>query len=382
MLVDEANDHFDGRSSSAAKKADALFKISLARFASANSARSRRFSASRSTDSAGVALPESLCLRTQTRKVSLLRPSSFATRVIAPFALSGSAWAWMTSSTARALSSSVYFTGKRETPSFNLPASITPGAIQLSAHETITAEQEHWGSIAQLAAEYDTIAQAAQHDRWAALLQASGLTVEQTEDVLASSAYGALSAELRRAEANHHDVERLLSRLVQARGIEDADDIASVLHARLAKASARPAGSGRTRTPPRMIAGLIPYASGTMSPEMREALDQRRRLMEQRAEALVDKAVDEPADWVRSLFPERRDEKTMTGWRRRARVIAAYRDRYQIASRDPLGPMPELTAQKIDYARAQAAVNQLQAPAAQSPQGERYHRSVDRPLYL
>jgi len=131
-----------------------------------------------------------------------------------------------------------------------------------------------------------------------------------------------------------------------------------------------------------MIAGLIPYASGTMSPEMREALDQRRRLMEQRAEALVDKAVDEPADWVRSLIPERRDETTMTGWRRRARVIAAYRDRYQIASRDPLGPMPELTAQKIDYARAQAAVNQLQVPAAQSAQGERYHRTVDRPLYL
>src|SRR5699024_2506120 len=86
-------------------------------------------SASKSTDSVGVALPESLCLRTQTRKVSLLSPSSFATRVIAPFAVSGSAWAWMTSSTARALSSSVYFTGKRESPSSNLPASIIPGAI-------------------------------------------------------------------------------------------------------------------------------------------------------------------------------------------------------------------------------------------------------------
>src|SRR5699024_9928645 len=129
IVVDEGDDHFDGRSSSAAKKADALFRISLALFASANSARNRRFSASRSTDSAGVALPESLCLRTQTRRVPLLNPSSFATRVIAPFAVSGSAWAWMTSSTARALSSSVYFTGKRESPSSNLPASIIPGAI-------------------------------------------------------------------------------------------------------------------------------------------------------------------------------------------------------------------------------------------------------------
>ena len=47
---------------------------------------------------------------------------------------------------------------------------------ELSAHETITAEQEQWGSIAQLAAEYETIAQAGQHDRWATLLTRAGLT--------------------------------------------------------------------------------------------------------------------------------------------------------------------------------------------------------------
>src|SRR5699024_7792688 len=71
---------------------------------------------------------------------------------------------------------------------------------ELSAHETITAEQERWGAIAQLAAEYETIAQAGQHDRWATLLTASGLTEEQVDLVLGSDAYGALSAELRRAQ--------------------------------------------------------------------------------------------------------------------------------------------------------------------------------------
>ena len=252
---------------------------------------------------------------------------------------------------------------------------------ELSVHETITAEQEHWGSIAQLAAEYETIAQAAQHDRWAALLRTSGLTAEQTEDVLASDAYGALSAELRRAEANHHDVDRLLPRLVQARSVEDADDIASVLHSRLAKASARPAGSGRVRTQPRLIAGLIPYAGGTMSPDMRQALNERRYLIEQRADALVDQAIDESADWVRPLLPERRDKKAMTGWRRRVSVIAAYRDRHQVTGRDPLGPVPERTAQKIDYARAQAAVNQLRS-AAEQPQDREPHRQVGRSLGL
>lgn len=252
---------------------------------------------------------------------------------------------------------------------------------ELSAHDTITAEHEHWGSIAQLAAEYETIAQAAQHDRWAGLLYRSGLTAEQTEDVLASDAYGALSAELRRAEANHHNVDQLLPRLAQARSVDDADDIASVIHARLAKASAHPAGSGRTRKQPRLIAGLIPHASGTMSTHMRQALNERRALIEQRADALVEQAVNEAADWVQRLLPERQDERTMTSWRRRARVIAAYRDRYQVSGRDPLGPVPERTAQKIDYARAQAAVNQLRPPAEQ-PQHRKPRRQVSRSLDL
>src|SRR5690625_2052913 len=236
---------------------------------------------------------------------------------------------------------------------------------ELSAHETITAEQEHWGSIAQLAAEYETIAQAAQHDRWAGLLHESGLTTEQTEDVLASDAYGALSAELRRAEANHHDVDQLLPRLVQARSVEGAEDIASVLHARLAKATARPAGSGRTRKQPRLIAGLIPHADGPTSPDMRRALNERSKLIEQRADAVLDSALADNG-WVASLGPVPEEPKALSVWAQQARVVAAYRDRYQIDGATPLGPVPEKIAQKIDRARAESAIariRQLVQPA-------------------
>jgi hypothetical protein len=69
---------------------------------------------------------------------------------------------------------------------------------ELSAHETIVAEQEQWGSIAQLAAEYETIAAAAQHDRWASLVRGAGLTDEQAESAIESEAFGPLTAELRR----------------------------------------------------------------------------------------------------------------------------------------------------------------------------------------
>jgi len=107
---------------------------------------------------------------------------------------------------------------------------------ELSAHQTIAAEQDAWSSIAQLAAEYETLAAAAQHDRWAALIRSCGLDDDDADDAIASPAFGALTAELRRAEANQHDIETLLPLFVRARGFGDADDIAAILHYRVAKA--------------------------------------------------------------------------------------------------------------------------------------------------
>ncbi|MFX4288293.1 MobF family relaxase [Zafaria sp. Z1313] len=229
---------------------------------------------------------------------------------------------------------------------------------ELSAHESITAEQERWGSIAQLAAEYETIAQAAQHDRWAGLLRASGLTDEQTDDVLASDAYGALSAELRRAEANHHNIDALLPRLIQARPLGDADDLASVIHHRVERATARPAGSGRTRRAPRLIAGLVPEATGAMTPEMRRALDERRMLIEQRAVFCLDTAVTNAEPWLTALGTPPTEPWESATWRQCATVIAAYRDRYGVTTTSALGAA-ESTRQKIDEARARNAYDQL-----------------------
>ena len=233
---------------------------------------------------------------------------------------------------------------------------------ELSAHETITAEQDQWGSIAQLAAEYETIAAAAQHDRWAALITTSGLTTDQAQAVIDSDAFGALTAELRRAEANHHNVGTLLPRLIKARGFADADDIASVIHHRVANATARPAGSGRTRQVPRLIAGLIPEAGGPMNPDMQRALAERRHLIETRAEAILDTALHTHEPWATELGPIPASGRERQQWRRRAVVVAAYRDRYQITDTTPLGAQPEGTAQKIDRARADTALRTLTRP--------------------
>lgn len=230
---------------------------------------------------------------------------------------------------------------------------------ELSAHETITAEQEAWGSVGQLAAEYETIAQAAQHDRFATLIRESGLTPDEAEDTIHSDAFGALTAELRRAEANHHNIDAVMPRVVAARGFGDADDIASVLHHRLARATAKPAGSGRTRKAPRLIAGLLPEATGPMSVEMRKALTERRELIQQRAEAVLNQALAERQEWVLALGDAPAEPRAAAAWERQARTVAAYRDRYGITTRTPLGPAPDSDAQKIDAARAKAALARL-----------------------
>ena len=230
---------------------------------------------------------------------------------------------------------------------------------ELSAHETIAVEQESWGTIAQLAAEYETIAAAAQRDRWAALVRTSGLSAEEADDVISSDAFGPLTAELRRAEANHHDLASVLPRLVRARGFGDADDIAAVIRHRLIAATAQPAGSGRSRKAARLVAGLVPEAMGSVADDMRQALDERRDLITQRADAVLGKAIADDAQWISQLGPPPEGMALRDTWRRSARTVAAYRDRYKIETASVLGPRPEDTAQRIDRARAEAALNEV-----------------------
>ena len=220
---------------------------------------------------------------------------------------------------------------------------------ELSAHETLAAEQDAWGSVAQLAAEYETLAAAAQHDRWVSLVRASGLSPGQASAVVESDAFGPLTAELRRAEAHFVDVPSLLPRVVAARGFEDAQDIAAVLRARVAAVVARDSGAGRTRRTPRLVAGLIPRALGPMDAAMHQALVERAELIESRAAAVLDQALLAGEPWTRALGTAPRGSA----------AVAAYR-RYGIVGAKPLGSAPESTAQALDAARARAALEAAQ----------------------
>jgi conjugative relaxase-like TrwC/TraI family protein len=225
------------------------------------------------------------------------------------------------------------------------------GAEQ-SVHETIVAQHNSWGSIALLAAEYETIAAAAQHDRWTALVRSSGFSPGQAEQVINSPAFCVLAVELRRAEAHHLEVQSLLARAVAGHGMDEAQDVAAALCSRLRTAVGRDARARRT---PRLIAGLIPKAIGPMTLEMRQALDERCVLIESRANAVLDEALLAGARWTLALGPVPRRQET-TSWREQARTVAAYRDRYAIVGTNALGAAPQTETQRRDAARARIAL--------------------------
>jgi conjugative relaxase-like TrwC/TraI family protein len=231
---------------------------------------------------------------------------------------------------------------------------------ELSAHQMIVAEQERWSSIAQLGAEYETIGAVAQRDRWVEAIRTSGLTEAQVEQVLASQSFGPLTAELRRAESNHHDVEKLLPTLVARRSLDDAEDIGAVLISRIQKA-AQPR-QGKRRPSPKLVVGLIPVADGPMSPEMAEVLGELADLMEGRAMALAEKAVEEKAPWLKRLGSPPTTEAARRRWLHEARTVAAYRDRYGVEGRRVLGE-PTNEAQKMDAARAEQAIGRARSIA-------------------
>ncbi len=89
---------------------------------------------------------------------------------------------------------------------------------------------------------------------------------------------------------------------------------------------------------------------------MRAALDEREELIEARADAVLDAALAENAPWTNALGTPPTDRRRAATWRKSARVVAAYRDRYRITGDTPLGAPPESAAQKIDAARAKRAL--------------------------
>ncbi len=199
---------------------------------------------------------------------------------------------------------------------------------ELSAHETITVEQEAASNIGQLAAEYDTIAQHAQRDRWISALHAAGVARERVREAIEAESFGMLAATLRRAEATGHDVAVVLPAVVRDRALDDADDIAAVIAHRLDRALHGVAPRETTQ----FVAGLIPVAAGPMSDDMHRALGDRATLIRARAHELVEQAIRDRAEWITELGDPPSSPTARRAWLECAATVTAYRDRYRVTA--------------------------------------------------
>lgn len=97
-----------------------------------------------------------------------------------------------------------------------------------------------------------------------------------------------------------------------------------------------------------------------MSEEMQRALSERAGLMEARADAVLTAAIAQSAPWIVALAAEPADPRGARHWRRAARVVTAYRDRYQVTSNAALGAPSDGAVQKIDRVRAVAALLEIE----------------------
>jgi hypothetical protein len=182
--------------------------------------------------------------------------------------------------------------------------------------------------------------------------------------VIAADSFGPLAAELRRAESSGVDIATMLPTVVAQRGLADAEDIGAVLISRVRHATS--GESGGRRPQPRLIAGLVPVADGTMADTMRRALTERQELLESRATALAEAALGQKAAWLRRLGAPPDERRQRDQWTQEVRVVAAYRDLWQIDSDSPVGPAGGSDRQRVDEARARRAVRRAADIAQQA----------------
>jgi conjugative relaxase-like TrwC/TraI family protein len=246
----------------------------------------------------------------------------------------------------------------RQTAADVLAGVLRNEGADLSAHATIHQETYRSGSFTALAAEYQTLAQAAQHDRWDALLAQCGMSADELAAVRSSDALGPLFASLRDAEGRGINVATVLPQLVQATTLVGADDIAAVIHGRVQQ-YVRANGTKR-QSASNLVAGLVPRARGVTDLDMQRALDDRDRALEERARDLASAAITQGRAWVSELGPMPADPAAAGTWFRSAATVAAYRERWSVNGREAIGPEPRTVEQVGHQKRAQAAIEQAQ----------------------
>jgi conjugative relaxase-like TrwC/TraI family protein len=219
----------------------------------------------------------------------------------------------------------------------------TQGA-QLSATQTLRQLHHQAESLATLGALHETLVQAAAKHRWQTLITAT-LPADFATAVLASPAFGALVAAMRRAEHDGLPITAAFRSIAAGTGTENtgdaARDAAAVLHWRVDNWHAQATRTGGHRE---LLGGLFTPAGPTLDgtePDMRDAIRDVENRIAARAVAVTNQLIDSPPPWLRRLGPQPAEPRANTRWRAAVGVIATYRDAYGIEeTTHPLGRTP------------------------------------------
>lgn len=112
---------------------------------------------------------------------------------------------------------------------------------------------------------------------------------------------------------------------------------------------------------------------------MQQALTEREELITARARTLALHALSAPPPWAEKLGPPPIDPDAAAEHAKLLAVVIAYRDRYGITiTGDPLGPIPDGDAQRIDYERARAAARILDDQIVATPDSAPFREPPSR----
>ncbi|GAA3537527.1 MobF family relaxase [Kribbella ginsengisoli] len=204
-----------------------------------------------------------------------------------------------------------------------------PG-VELSAHEVMRQELDNATRLDRLIPIHEHLCQLDARNRFAPAISASGLDRVDLAALEASTAYGPLVTALRRAETAGLDVTEVLQRAVQQSSLNNAADIAAVLHTRVERLTSR--AVRRTGYRPTLIAGLVSPADHVSDPTLIGPLRELEAQIAHRGTWLADQAIAEEPPWHRALPRQLLVE------------IAAYRERYGVKGHLVLGEKPPTNA--------------------------------------
>ncbi|HZT66199.1 MAG TPA: MobF family relaxase [Acidimicrobiales bacterium] len=227
--------------------------------------------------------------------------------------------------------------------------------VDVSAHQAAAAEWEKAAGFEQLVKEHQALVAAAAAERWESVLDVVGLATEVLAKARDSLVWPEFLGALRDAENRGLEVEAALPELATGRPIGPEQDPAAVLRARLWRWEQASGGHWQPRRG--LVAGIAVRAGPIADADLARAVREREEAMAARARALAEGAVRSGRAWTRPLGDPPPDPPGAEAWWERVAVVAAYRDRWGIASEHVLGP-------RSDVASATQAAHRVRARRA------------------